>query len=149
MANRYFQKMKQDNPALPNRIGVSWSEEEETRLLQLVQEGKTHQEIGSILERTIGGIKGRLWTIACQMYEKGISNDDISKITLLSDESISEAIKKHNAKKNNKAKDTEAKVMRKESIQAKLITVPESDIMQLKLVMFEIRDLLRVLVEKK
>jgi 23S rRNA maturation-related 3'-5' exoribonuclease YhaM len=149
MANRYFQKVKQANPTLPNRVGVSWSEQEETQLLQLIHEGKTHEEIGSILQRTTGGIKGRLWNITCQMYEKGISNDEISKVTLLPDESIYEAIKKHNAKKIENTKDTEGKVMRKEPIQAKLLTIPESDIMQLKLVMFEIRDLLRILVEKK
>jgi hypothetical protein len=148
MANMYFQKMKQDNPDLPNRIGVYWSQEEETQLLQLLHDGKTHEEIGVTLQRTVGGIKGRLWTIASKMYDKGIPNEEISKITLLSDDSIKEAIKKHNDKKVKKEKATEQKVMKKEPIQAKLITIPQSDIMELKLVMFEIRDLLKKISNK-
>jgi hypothetical protein len=149
MANRYFQKMKQDNPNLPNKFGVHWSQEEETQLLQLLHDGKTHEEIGVMLQRTMGGIKGRLWTISSQLYDKGIPNEEISKITLLSDDSIKEAIEKYNDKKVKKEKATEQKVMKKEPIQAKLITIPQSDIMELKLVMFEIRDILNKILNQK
>ena len=143
MANKYFQKMKQENPDLPKRIGVYWSDEEESQLLQLLHEGKTHEEIAKTLERTSGSIKGRLWTISAKMYTKGMTNEEISKITFLSDESIKEAIEKHNSKKIKKERSIEEKVMKKQPVQAKLITVPQSDIMELKLVMFEIRDLLK------
>ena len=77
------------------------------------------------------------------MYTKGMTNEEISKITFLSDESIKEAIEKHNSKKIKKERSIEEKVMKKQPVQAKLITVPHSDIMELKLVMFEIRDLLK------
>ena len=143
MANRYFQKMKEDNPDLPNRIGVYWSDEEESQLLQLLHDGKTHEEIAKTLERTSGSIKGRLWTISAKMYTNGMTNEEISKVTFLSDESIKEAIEKHNSKKIKKERSIEEKVMKKQPVQAKLITVPQSDIMELKLVMFEIRDLLK------
>ena len=143
MANRYFQKMKQDNPELPNRIGVYWCEQEEIQLLQLLHEGKPHEEIGKILERTTGAITGRLKHIVRQMYDRGICNHHISKVTLLSDEIIKEVIEKHNFKKISQEKVSEEKVMKKEPVQAKLITIPQSDIMELKLVMFEIRDLLK------
>ena len=146
MANKYYEKMKQENPGLPNRIGVYWSDEEENRLLKSLHDGKPHEEIGKQLERTPGAIRGRLWTIAGRMHDNGSSNEDISKLTLLSDESILEAIEKHKSKqikKIKKKRDFEEKVMKKEHIQATLITVPHSDIMELKLVMLEIRDLLK------
>lgn len=143
MAYNYFQKMKQENPDLPKRIGVYWSDEEESRLLQLLHDGKTHEEVAKTLERTRGSIKCRLWDISAKMYTKGMTNEEISKITFLSDESIKEAIEKHNSKKIKKERSIEEKVMKKQPVQAKLITVPHSDIMELKLVMFEIRDLLK------
>lgn len=148
MANKFYQRMKENNPDLPSRVGVYWSEEEETQLLQLVHEGKTHEEIGKILDRTAGGIRGRLWTIVGQMYDKGINNDEISKVTLLPDETIKEAIEKHTAKKLKKEKTTEEKVLKREPVQAKLITIPQSDIMELKCIMLEIRDLLRTISMK-
>lgn len=143
MAYNYFQKMKQENPDLPKRIGVYWSDEEESQLLQLLHDGKTHEEIAKTLERTSGSIKCRLWDISAKMYTKGMTNEEISKVTFLSDESIKEAIEKHNSKKIKKERSIEEKVMKKQPVQAKLITVPQSDIMELKLVMFEIRDLLK------
>ena len=149
MANRYFQKMKEQNPDLPTRIGVYWSDEEETRLLQLLHEEKTHEEIGRILERTSGAITARIKHIAREMYDKGISNLDIMNITKLSNEDVIEVIEKHNSRKIDKEKKKEEKFMSSPpKSSATLVTIPTSDLMQMKLLLFEIRDLLKVLSQK-
>jgi hypothetical protein len=148
MANQFFQKMRENNPDLPSKIGAPWTTDEEKKLLQLLADGKSHQEIGVILERTKGGISGRVKLIACKMFDNSTSTEDIMRITCLTKDELEEAIKKHTSSKVEKVKSVEEKVFKKEQVQSKLITPPQSDIMEMKLLMFEIRDLLKKIADK-
>ena len=82
------------------------------------------------------------------MFDNSTPEDDILRITRMTKDEFDETIKKHMSSKVGKAKDVEHKILKKEPVQAKLITIPQSDIMEMKLVMFEIRDLLRKLNER-
>ncbi len=144
----YFNNLKENNPHLPERIGVYWTDEEEAQLLQHIQEDKSYEEISMILQRTSGSIKARLKHIANQMIDKEIDVEQIKIVTKLSQEDIDEVIKLNNINKIKKEKKKEEKILQKEPVKATLLTIPASDIMELKLVMFEIRDLLRVIANK-
>lgn len=147
--NSYFTKLKEDNPELPARVGVFWSDEEETRLLQLVQKGNTPDEIGKILERTTGSITSRLKHIAIEMFSKGIAEENILEVTHIDKEELLSAIAKYNDAKIAKERKKEEKFMKSPpKAPATLVTIPTSDIMQMKLLLFEIRDLLKVIAEK-
>jgi len=92
MASGVYKHMREMNPDLPKRIGVSWSQDEEVKMLQLLEDGKSRQEIGVLLERTDGGIRSRLNKIAYEMYVNGIPRDNILKATGITDKSLSKII---------------------------------------------------------
>jgi|DEB0MinimDraft_4_1074332.scaffolds.fasta_scaffold04562_3 hypothetical protein len=57
------------------RAGIKWDDGEDTQMLDMIKEGKTHEEVAKVLYRTPGSIKTRLVITALKQME-----DD--KITL-------------------------------------------------------------------
>lgn len=146
--NTYFNKIVSNNPELPSRIGVFWTPKEEDQVLQLLKEEKSVEDIGKILERTTGSISSRIRIIACTMYKSGTPIETVLDATKLTDSELHDALLKYETPKIKKEKGSEEKALKKEPVQASLITIPKSDITELKLVMFEIRDLLKKIANK-
>lgn len=145
---KHLQRLKEENPTLKN-AGKPWSPGEQDILLQRIKDGKSVIEIGEEFGRTSGGISARLRVIAFQMYQTNNSIDTISQVTGLSISEVEKTISRRNSETIKKVKDTEDKILKKEPVKATLITIPQSDILELKLVMFEIRDLLHKIANQK
>ena len=87
-----------DGSKYPGRMGKAWREEEVVKLLTLIRNKKTIEEIASEHERTRSGITSRLRKIAADywFYNK-LPIEKIKKITRLSEETIRDAIEKRSA----------------------------------------------------
>lgn len=87
-----------------SRTGNRWSPSEEAKVLELVKNGKTREEIAIELERGVKGIYMRLQMIAVSLIERGVSEEEVRKITGLAPGDIELAIldaSKKKEKKNN------------------------------------------------
>lgn len=126
----FYKHLKESKPELPRRLGDAWSADEDNKLLDLIQKN-TIEEVAREHERTLGSIKSRLGLIAVKMYNSGTCLEDISKKTGLNMQTIGKWLQK-DADNKRKKKD--------------LANVPMADIMEVKLLLHEIRDVLRELV---
>jgi hypothetical protein len=132
LIHTYYQDMREKNPHLPERIGESWNEEEETKVLNFIQEEYSIEEIANELKRTNGSIRARLRNIAIDMFKKNISIEKICLATSLNEEDIKKAIKRDELKQVEKIRKKE-----------KLAQVPVADLMEIKFMLLEIKELLR------
>lgn len=100
MDSPMLKMIKQQNPdkEYPTKLGEKWTIEEENKLLQELDDNINIKDIAESHKRTLGGIIGRQKTIAYRMYLTGATEDEIIKITKLSNEQISKTI----AKKSDK-----------------------------------------------
>ena len=100
MDSTMLKMIKQQNPdkEYPTKLGEKWTIEEENKLLQELNDNINIKDIAESHKRTLGGIIGRQKTIAYRMYLTGATEDEIIKITKLSNEQISKTI----AKKSDK-----------------------------------------------
>jgi hypothetical protein len=91
-----FQTMVANSPdKYPKNMGKGWTEKEEELLLELIQQGKTKPEIGTILDRTEGGIRSRLYDIAYRFHHHNkMPISAIKKITGLEHNQIEIVIDK-------------------------------------------------------
>ena len=137
MSNKFYQSLKEQNPNLPERMGDPWSDEEDGKVLQMIQEEYSVQEIADELKRTNGSIVARLNRMSVDMHKKGIANDSIRLLTGLDDDAIRKNIQKENEK------DVEKKRKKQE-----MANVPMADIMEVKLLLHEIRDIMRKFADK-
>jgi L-fucose mutarotase/ribose pyranase (RbsD/FucU family) len=133
----FWQNMKVSNPNLPERLGESWTDKEDGRVLELVQEEYSIQEIASELKRTDGSIKARLRHMAVDMYKNNLTIENITLLTSLSSDEITKSVRKDSEKEIEKKKKKE-----------ELAQVPVADIMEVKLVLYEMRDILRRIASK-
>ena len=85
-----------DNASYPVNLGQRWTTEEEKQLLKELNNGLTVEQIAHIHQRTVGGICSRQRHIAYQMYLEKFSFDEITQITKLNKEVISQIIMKKN-----------------------------------------------------
>lgn len=85
-----------DHASYPSNLGQRWTAEEEKQLLKELNNGLTAEQIAHIHQRTVGGICARQTQIAYQMYLEKFSFDEITQITKLNKEVISQIIMKKN-----------------------------------------------------
>ena len=79
----------------PDRHNMPWSPPEESRLLNLIRRGKTHDEIASDLKRTVASIRARCIYVACRAVEppSNWTTLDAASHTGLSTEDVEAALK--------------------------------------------------------
>jgi hypothetical protein len=130
--------MRENNPALPERHGESWTDKEDGKVLDLIQEEYTPEEIAVELKRTTGSIKARLRLLAVEMYKKECSFETIESLTSLSQDEITKCIQNFNEKQLDKKRKDE-----------KLASVPYADLMEIKLILHEMRDIMLKQFKKK
>lgn len=58
------------------RAGLMWETEEENRLIEMVLNGSSVEDIAKDFQRTEGSIKTRLYTIVCQKIDNGEEDAD-------------------------------------------------------------------------
>ena len=99
-----FQKLAENNPGkYDENFGQPWTNEEEIKLLRLVDKNKSIDDISKEHKRSAGGIRGKLSNIAYKMYNENKTIDEIqNKLKLLDNEQIQKAINKHKNKNKNK-----------------------------------------------
>jgi aspartate carbamoyltransferase catalytic subunit len=131
----FWDKMREQTGL--SRVGESWSEFEEQTVLSRIAEGKSPQEISAELQRTASSIQSRLVKIAIEMFERKLSFDDILLITRVSKERVEEAFEKKKTKKYLVEKETKSHQ-----------DVPKSEFMELKCLLYDIRELLRSINSK-
>jgi len=128
----YFEKMRATTGL--SRIGEPWSEQEEMKILSAISNGKNTDEISIELQRTSGSITSRIRQMACQLHNKGVNHTDITRLTRLSESEINEAIEGNTRRE---------KVNRKPPIIATTENITKTDFMEMKCLLYEIRDLLK------
>jgi len=99
-----FKAMAIVNPEkYPARMGQAWTNEEMIDLLKAIADGQTITDLASHHERTIGGIRSRLCTIAAEFHFKHkLPMEEIVKKTGLSTGEIENAIFLHEENTNEK-----------------------------------------------
>jgi mevalonate pyrophosphate decarboxylase len=101
MDSPMLKMIKQQNPdkEYPEKLGEKWTIEEEKTLLQELDENTlTLKDIAESHKRTQGGIIGRQKTIAYSMYLAGATEDEIIRITKLTNEQLIKTIAKKGGK---------------------------------------------------
>ena len=101
MDSPMLKMIKQQNPdkEYPEKLGEKWTIEEERTLLQELDENTlTLKDIAESHKRTYGGIIGRQKTIAYNMHLSGATEDEIIRITKLTNEQVIKTIAKKVAK---------------------------------------------------
>ena len=99
-----FKAMAIVNPdKYPARMGQAWTGEETKDLLKAVESGHHINDIANHHERTVGGIRARLCTIAADLhFNHKTSMDEIMNITGLNVAQIENAIFDREEKTNEK-----------------------------------------------
>uniref|UniRef100_A0A6C0CFB8 Uncharacterized protein n=1 Tax=viral metagenome TaxID=1070528 RepID=A0A6C0CFB8_9ZZZZ len=129
-----YLKLVAENPdKYPARMGQPWTTDETSDLLNAIADGMHIKDIASHHERTIGGIRSRLCTIAAELHFKHkMSMEDIIKKTSLSTGEIENAI-----------------FLREEKMNEKDMSKKKADVGDLMKTLGEIKSLLIELVEFK
>jgi hypothetical protein len=108
--NNMYRKMVTENPEkYPSRMGISWSTEEDTDLLNAAKNKETIQAIASHHQRTTGSIRSRLNHNAVKFHEEKKTVEEIQELTGLTYYQVQYAIEKSNAMKELNASKREAK----------------------------------------
>jgi hypothetical protein len=77
MPSRFQEMLRlQRQNAETARAGLMWESEEENRLIELILNGTSLEEIAKDFQRTDGSIKTRLYTIVCQKIDAGEEDAD-------------------------------------------------------------------------
>jgi hypothetical protein len=99
-----FKVMAIVNPdKYPSRMGQAWTGEETKDLLKAVEDGRNINDIATHHERTVGGIRARLCTIAADLhFNHKTSMEEIMTITGLNVGQIENAIFTREEKTNEK-----------------------------------------------
>lgn len=72
MPSRYQEMLKtQRQNAETARAGLSWENGEEDRMLNLLFEGSTFEQVAGVLKRTEGSIRTRLYSVLCKQVDAG------------------------------------------------------------------------------
>jgi hypothetical protein len=121
------------------RIGEAWTSEEETQILSKLAQQISLQDIANDHGRTIGSIKSRLKSIAVEMVEKQIPFEQIQTITSITQKEIEDYLEK---KKTYQEKKEPAKETHSHE------TITKSDFMEMKCLLYEIKDLLKIISQK-
>ena len=128
-------KIAKPDKEYPSNLGLKWLPEEETMLLEELNENMDIETIAKTHNRTVGGINARRREIAYRLYLKNISMDEIIEKTKLDEECIKKTLDKRN--NYNSAKTTDNKT----------IISLERDIAEMKNEIKELKTTVRELVE--
>jgi hypothetical protein len=140
--NEYWDmvRISNEDKEYPSNMGQKWTDEEETLLLE---ELNNNVDIGTIAQkhsRTIGGINSRCQEIVYKMYLKNLSIEEIIKRTKLDYNCIEQAIQKKRQNNNSK------KIKTKE-IDNVFISINKNDYIELQNDVKKIKNTLGELVE--
>ena len=140
--NEYWDMVRitNEDKEYPSNMGQKWTDEEETLLLE---ELNNNVDIGTISQkhsRTIGGINSRCQEIVYKMYLKNLSIEEIIKRTKLDYNCIEQAIQKKRQNNNSK------KIKTKE-IDNVFISINKNDYIELQNDVKKIKNTLGELVE--
>lgn len=89
-----FIRIKNKDTNYPSNMGQKWNNEEESMLLEEINNNTDIEIIAQKHGRTIGGITSRLRKIAYEMYLNNISIEEIIKLTKLEHNCIEQIIQK-------------------------------------------------------
>ena len=117
-------RISNEDKEYPSNMGQKWSDEEETLLLEELNNNIDIETIAQKHSRTIGGINSRRREIVYKMYLKNISIEEIIKQTKLDYDCIEQTIQK---RENNNSK----KIKTKE-IDNVFISINKNDYIELK-----------------
>ena len=101
-------RISNEDKEYPSNMGEKWNDEEETLLLQELNDNIDISIIAQKHNRTIGGINSRRREIAYKMYLKNTSIEEIIKQTKLDNNCIQQTIQKRQNNNSKKNKTTEA-----------------------------------------
>lgn len=133
--------LDKDKEYLSN-MGQKWRDEEEKLLLEELDNNIDIERIALKHKRTIGAINARRRLIACKMYLKNISIEEIIRQTKLDNYSIQEIInKKNNSRKIKTKKIDEVNIDKKDYIEL------QNDVKNMKNDIKHIKNTLRELVK--
>lgn len=147
MDSPMLKMIKQQNPdkEYPEKLGEKWTIEEEKTLLQELDENTlTLKDIAESHKRTYGGIIGRQKTIAYNMHLSGATEDEIIRITKLTNEQVIKTI----AKKSGLTKEQVIKTIAKKVAKTPAISaIPENEIIEVRNEIKELKTTINELVE--
>jgi hypothetical protein len=123
--NEYWDmvKISNDDIEYPSNMGQKWTNEEETLLLDELNNNEDIEVIAQKHNRTIGGINCRRKDIAYKMYLKNMSTEEIMRKTKLDYNSIKQIIEKKQNYNSKNIKPTQ--------IDNVLISIHKSDYIEL------------------
>jgi hypothetical protein len=123
--NEYWDMVKISNDGVeyPSNMGQKWTNEEETLLLDELNNNEDIEVIAKKHNRTIGGINCRCKDIAYKMYLKNMSTEEIMRKTKLDYNSIKQIIEKKQNYNSKNIKPTQ--------IDNVLISIHKSDYIEL------------------
>ena len=125
----------------PQRAGQKWTVEENERLMQRAKKGRSIEEIAKKHQRTILAVKLRIYDNAKEMVDAGAnSTEEVCDMFNISQQELEDHIKKRTNKELRKEEIKPSK-QNKEITKSTLCCPNE--------VLLEIRDLLKLLVEKE
>ena len=147
MDSPMLKMIKQQNPdkEYPEKLGEKWTIEEEKTLLQELDENTlTLKDIAESHKRTYGGIIGRQKTIAYNMHLSGATEDEIIRITKLTNEQVIKTIAKKSGLTNEQVIKTIAKKVAKTPA---ISAIPENEIIEVRNEIKELKTTINELVE--
>jgi cell division protein FtsI/penicillin-binding protein 2 len=102
-------------PNIIKNSGKRWSDEEDTQLLQEVQEEKSYENIAQIHQRTESAVRSRISIKAVNDYKSGVDLETIYQRYKMSEKSFQEAFEYVSKKSAEKAKAETKKTQKEES----------------------------------
>ena len=121
-------RVSNEDTEYPSNMGQKWSNEEETLLLEELNNNIDIETIAQKHSRTIGGINSRRQEIAYKMYLKNLSTEEIIKQTKLDYDCIKQLIEKKQNKSSKKIKTNEIKTKEIDNI---FISINKNDYVEL------------------
>jgi hypothetical protein len=107
--NEYWDmvRISNEDKEYPSNMGQKWSDEEETLLLEELNNNIDIETIAQKHSRTIGGINSRRQEISYRLYLKNVSIEEIIKQTKLDYNCIEQTIQKRQNNNQKKIKTKE------------------------------------------
>ena len=121
-------RISNEDKEYPSNMGQKWDDDEETLLLEELNNNIDIETIAEKHSRTIGGINSRRQEIAYKMYDNNISMEEILLKTKLDEQQILETIQR---RQNTPKKVKQIKPQDKPSIESE-ISEMKNDIKELK-----------------
>lgn len=130
--------------------GKRWSDEEDTLLLQELNENMTFEQLSNIHQRSISAIKARIFIKAVNDYKNGVDIEVIYSRYILNENTFNDAqeyVKKMESKKEGEK--NKEKNIKKEIVKEEVQNVEEVDVntLLLKELLNEVREMNSIMKE--